>query len=400
MEGQRSGMAILSWADNPAGASVYFCVVEAPSEVYEKSTDSFVAILKSFHFVSNSPIKNLLPTASATGKIFDFVNWSDPHENAFSVSVPQGWHMIGGTYRLSPEDVRYSVVMDSPDGQLRASIGDSMVGAFTQPTPALTRAGLTEGKYQLLGDGSKLEILQYMSGQAFARSYVETLVSRQCSNPQITYGAPREDLATIFSQSAVEDGFREGFLTAGEVTFSCSLDGRLSNGKFIAATLRIGRDEPAMWFAFRLYGYVALAGREQDGEKVLTQILQTLKFNSKWQELKKSAVDPAQEPVDPFSQQIQQRAEEDIIDDQRQISEMNARSYEQRKRVFDAIDHKLENAVLGTLEIEDRENGTRYKISDFSDYHFMSNDAYIYNANSPGASEATLRELITMPPGM
>ncbi len=237
-----------------------------------------MAILKSFHVVSNSPMKNLLPTASARGKVTNFVDWSDPHEDAFSVSVPQSWHVIGGTYRLSPLDVRYAVAMDSPDGQLRASIGDSMVGAFTQPTPALAAKGLVEGNYELLEDGSKLEILQYMSGQKFARSYVETLVSRQCSNPQFSYGAPREDLAGIFSQSASEEGFSDGFLTAGEVEFTCSLDGRQASGKFVAATLRVGHSEAAMWFVYRLYGYVAPAGREQDGEKVMTQILQTLEI--------------------------------------------------------------------------------------------------------------------------
>jgi hypothetical protein len=79
---------------------------------------------------------------------------------------------------------------------------------------------------------------------------------------------------------------------------------------------------------------------------------------------------------------------------------MVARSYEQRKRVFDAIDHKLENAVLGTVEVVDRENGTRYKISDFGDYHFVTNEAYIYSANAPGTPESSLRELLTMSPGM
>lgn len=398
--GDRSGTAILSWTDNPDGASAYFCAVEAPSAIYENSTDSFLAILRSFHIVSNSPIKNLLPTAVTAGKELNFVNWNDPHENAFSVSVPQGWHVIGGTYRLSPVDVRYAVSMDSPDGQIHVSIGDPMVGEFTQPSPTLTAAGLTEGNYKLLDDGSKLEVLQYLSGQKFGKSYVDTLVSRQCSHPQFTYGAPREDLAAIFSQSAVEDGFKDGFLTAGEVNFTCSLDGRTANGKFIAATLRVGHDEPSMWFVYRLYGYVALAGREQEGDKILTEILQTLKFNSKWQELKKVTSDPTVEEENPFSQQIQQRAEEDIIDDQRQISEMIARSYEQRKRVFDAVDHKLESAVLGTIEIEDRENGTRYKINDFSDYHFMSNDAYIYSAKMTGVSEANLRELLALPTGI
>jgi hypothetical protein len=396
----RSGAAILSWADNPNGASAYFCALEAPSKIFANSTEAFVAILKSFHVVSNSPIKNLLPSAGGTGKVNSFVNWRDPHEDAFSVTVPQGWHVIGGTYRLSPLDVRYAVVMDSPDGQLHASIGDSMVGAFTQPTPELTAKGLVEGNYQLLDDGSKLEILQYMSGQKFARSYVETLVSRECSHPQFTYGAPREDLAGIFSQSASEEGFSDGFLTAGEVEFSCSLDGRQATGKFVAATLRVGHSESAMWFVYRLYGYVALAGREQDGEKVMTEILQNLKFNSKWQALKKSTADPSVQPDNPLFHEIQQRAEEDIIDDQRQTAEMTARSYEQRKRVYDAVDHKLENAVLGTVEIVDRENGTRYKISDFDDFHFVSPDGYIYSANAPGASEQTLREMLTLPPGI
>ena len=275
-----------------------------------------------------------------------------------------------------------------------------MVGAFTQPTPELAAKGLVEGNYQLLDDGSKLEILQYMSGQKFARSYVETLVSRQCSHPQFSYGAPREDLAAIFNQSASEEGFSDGFLTAGEVEFSCSLDGRQANGKFVAATLRVGRGESSMWFLYRLYGYVALAGREQDGEKVTTEILQTLKFNSKWQALKKSAAAPEVEQDNPLFHEIQQRAEEDIIDDQRQTAEMTARSYEQRKRVYDAVDHKLETAVLGTVEVVDRENGIRYKISDFDDFHFMSTDGYLYSANTPGASETTLREMLTLPPGL
>jgi hypothetical protein len=396
----RSGAAILSWSDNPNGASAYFCALEAPSKIFANSTEAFVAILKSFRVVSNSPVKNLLPTASVTGKVNNFVNWKDPHEDAFSVTVPQGWHVIGGTYRLSPVDVRYAVVMDSPDGQLRASIGDSMVGAFTQPTPELAAKGLVEGNYQLLDDGSKLEILPYMSGQKFARSYVETLVSRECSHPQFSYGAPREDLAAIFSQSASEEGFSDGFLTAGEVEFSCSLDGRQANGKFIAATLRVGHAESAMWFVYRLYGFVALAGREQDGEKIMTQVLQTLKFNSKWQALKKTTSDPSVEAENPLAHEIQQRAEEDIIDDQRQTTEMNARSYEQRKRVYDAVDHKLENAVLGSVDIVDRENGTHYKISEFDDFHFVSTDGYIYRASAPGASEQTLREMLTLPPGI
>jgi hypothetical protein len=49
--GQRSGAALLSWANAASGASAYFYCLEAPSDVYRNSTDSFVRILNSFHVV-------------------------------------------------------------------------------------------------------------------------------------------------------------------------------------------------------------------------------------------------------------------------------------------------------------------------------------------------------------
>lgn len=77
---ERSATAVLSWADGPGALSVYFYGIEAPGEVYRDSTDSFLAILKNFHIAPDSSIGEL-----------NFVNWTDPHEGAFSVSVPQNW---------------------------------------------------------------------------------------------------------------------------------------------------------------------------------------------------------------------------------------------------------------------------------------------------------------------
>ena len=51
MGAEHSGSALLSWANGPGAASVCFYGIEAPGEVYRDSTDSFAAILKSFHVV-------------------------------------------------------------------------------------------------------------------------------------------------------------------------------------------------------------------------------------------------------------------------------------------------------------------------------------------------------------
>jgi hypothetical protein len=395
---QRSGTVVLSWANNPTGVSIYFYGVEAPQEIYNDSTTAFAAILRSFHVVPDPSVKDILGAPSGPGAApLDFVSWTDPHEGAFTVPVPQGWHVIGGTYRLSTVDVRYGMVMNSPDGQIRASVGDSMVGPFTQPSQALTASGLREGSYQTLSDGTRVELLRYLSGQQFARSYVETLVSRQCSNPQISSNNSREDLASNFSQSAASVGFTDALLTAGDVSFTCTMDGKPVKGKYIAATIRMAPNISPIWLVYRLYGYIAFSGREQDGEEVLMQMVRSWKFTPEWEALRKDAAMPAVQTEIASSQEIRQRAQEAIVEDQRQTAEMIAKSSEQRQKLYDQLERKRQNSILGSLEITDAQTGAQYKVSDFSDYHYLSGDGYIYSANSREQSGADLKDLLAIP---
>jgi hypothetical protein len=395
---QRSAAAILSWSNNPGGASIYFYGLEAPGDIYADSENSFAAVVRSFQIVRDASFKDLPGTAAGSGgKGTNFVKWSDPHEGAFTVSVPQGWQVIGGTYRLSAEDVRYGAVMESPDGQLRASIGDAVVGAFTQPTQALAATGLREGAYQTLPDGTRIELLRYLSGQQFARSYVETLVSRQCSNPQIVSNNTREDMAANFGQAAANQGFIYALLTAGDVSFTCTLDGRPVKGKYIAATIRMAPNISPMWFVYRLYGYMVFAGREQEGENVLMQLIQTWKFTPEWEKLQKDAGIAAAQPDSAQAEEIRERAQAAIVDDQRQISEMIARDTEQRRRLYDQRERNLQSSILGTLDIVDPDTKAQFKLNDFNDFHYLSNDGRVYNANSRDAAAPSVREMIALP---
>jgi hypothetical protein len=395
---QRSAAAILSWSNNPSGASIYFYAFEAPGDIYGESEDSFAAVARSFQIVPDSSFKGSQGAAAGPGvKGMNFVKWSDPHQNAFTVSVPEGWQVEGGAYRLSAEDLRYGVVMESPDGQLRASVGDSVVGAFTQPTQALAATGLREGGYQTLPDGTRIELLRYLSGQQFARSYVETLVSRQCSNPQIVSNNTREDMAANFSQSAANQGFIDALLTAGDVSFTCTLEGRPVKGKYIVATLRMAPNVSPMWFVYRLYGYMAFAGREQEGENVLMQLIQSWKFSPEWEALQKSAGSPAVQPDSTPAEENRERAQAAMVDDQRQIAEMIAGNSQRRRALYEQLDRKLQSSILGTLDIVDPDSKAQFKLNDFSDYHYLSNDGRVYNPNSPDASALGVREMIALP---
>jgi hypothetical protein len=394
---ERSATALLSWTSAPSTPSVYFYGIEAPGDVYRNSTDSFVAILKSFHVVQESFGKDVMGIVNGPGAGEPkFVNWIDPHDGAFSVSVPQNWRVIGGGYRLSVEDVRYSVVLSSPDGQVRASMGDSMVGPFTQPTETLAATGLSEGAFQTLGDGTRLEILRYNSGQQFAQSYVETLVSRQCNDPRIESSTAREDLAATFSQSAANEGFTDEILTSGEVSFTCSLEGRPAKGKYVAATIRMAPGFSPVWFVYRLYGYIAFVGREPDGEKVLAQMLQSTKFNQGWEARQKGNATPPMQRDDERSQQIRERAQQNIAEDQRQISEMITNANEQVRKFYAQADRKRENSTVGKLDIADPQSGTQNKVSGFGIRYTDRNDGYLKGAKPSGPN---LREMIALPQG-
>ncbi|HET9402289.1 MAG TPA: hypothetical protein VFO34_15200 [Candidatus Acidoferrales bacterium] len=391
--GELNAAAMLSWAASADGTSAYFYCLEAPPQIYRSSTDTFVGILKSFHIVQDPSMKNL---GAAPGAV-NFVNWNDPHEGAFSVAVPQGWQIIGGAYRLSATDVRYAVSMGSPDGQVRAAVGDSSIGGFIQPSQMLAMAGLREGGMYMLGDGSKLEIRRYIDGASFARLYAQNFISRQCSGLQVTSSNPRQDLAATFLQAAHNEGARGAYLTAGDASFTCTLNGRPAEGKYIAATVNPQPTAGTVWLVYRLYGYIALAARELDAQKVVTQAMQTWKFNPQWEAQQRNTANAAVQQDNIRSQQIRQRAMQAIAEDQRQTSETIMKGWEDRQKIYDEVSRRQENAILGTLDVVDPQTGARYKVSNFGDYHYMSNDGYIYSTNVPGAPAPNLREMITLP---
>ena len=152
-----------------------------------------------------------------------------------------------------------------------------------------------------------------------------------------------------------------------------------------------------MWFVYRLYGYVAAPGREQDGEKVLAQMIQTSKFDPDWVARQRDAANAAVLQGNEPSERVREDAEQSIAEDQRQTSEMIADADQQLRKFYDQIDRQRENSVVGKLDVIDRESGKNYKVGGFGDYHYLSNDGYLYNASSPGEPESDLRAMVALP---
>ena len=67
------------------------------------------------------------PAASGqapNGMVPILVEWVDPTEHAFTVKVPQGWTINGGTKWQGPTSVRGFVTAESPDGKIHVFLDD------------------------------------------------------------------------------------------------------------------------------------------------------------------------------------------------------------------------------------------------------------------------------------
>jgi hypothetical protein len=393
---QRSGMALLTWSSSSAsGMALLLYCVEAPTAVYRASTDTFAGIIQSLRLVPEGTPSGA--AAQTAARPLSFVTWTDPREGAFSMSIPQGWQAVGGSYRLTASDVRMGVTVVSPDGGVRVEIGDSSIGSYIEPSQMLAFAGLHEGQYYSVGDGTRFEIRRYMSGQQFARAYAVAFGRQQCPGLNIESNNNRTDIAAQYLPSARANGAPYARLTAGDVTVTCTMHGAPARGYLIAATVYPAPGQSGIWYVYRLYGYVAPPDRQQEGSTAAQQAMQSWHINPTWQAQESQIAAGAVQADNLRSQQIQSRALQAIQEDQRQINETIVKGYEQRSQVYNEISRKRENAILGTLDVVDPDSGARYKVSNYSDYHWMNNSGLITGNNTGTSPGPDWRELITLP---
>jgi len=390
----RSGATVLTWSNTPTGAAVMLYELIASPDVYGTSANTFARILQSFR---GSPDNAPRQTGGrASTEPVTYVNWRDPQEGAFTLQVPRGWQVAGGAYRLSATDVRNIATMISPDAQMRIFIGDTNIGAFTEPNQMLSYAGMREGSYQTLGDGTRLEIRRYMTGAQFARAYAQNRLASQCSGVQVESSSDRQDLAAIFTQVVRNEGMTNARLAAGDAAFSCTGKSGPLHGRIFAVTVLPLPGRASLWYVL-IYGYSATPQSQQAAEGITQLVMQSMRIDQQWQAQEKQIAANAVAADNARSQQIQARARAAIQENQRQTSDMIVKGYEQRSQVYDEISRKRENSILGTTDVIDPVSGSQYKIDSYSNYHWMNNQGAIVG-NDTGANPGYgWHDLVTLP---
>jgi hypothetical protein len=393
----KSGAAMMTWSSAPNGTAVLFYCVEAPGDVYQGAADTFAGILKSFRVNTDSASPTAGANSASADASLQFVQWNEPHEHMFSTAVPQGWRVLGGAYRLSATDVRTGILLSSPDNRIRVVLGDANIPMYISPSQMLAYAGLHEGGTYGLGDGTRMEIRRYISGQAYARLYAQTFALKLCSGLQVASNNARQDLTAKFLQAARAEGLPNPQMTAGDVSFTCTQNGVQVRGSMVVATIVPVPGPSPMWSVYRLYGYIAAPGVVPTAERVVERALDSVRLNAAWQAQQHQIAGNAVAADNLRSQQIQSRALAAIREDQLAINNTIVKGYEERSKVYDEVSRRRENAILGTLDVVDPESGTRYKVSNYSDYHWMNNSGVIAGNNTGTSPGPDWHELITLP---
>ncbi len=264
-------------------------------------------------------------STSPTPVAINYVRWTDPHEGAFNLAVPQGWHVIGGAYRLSATDIRNGVTITSPDGQVRIFAGDANLGIYTEPTQTLTAAGSREGGHQTLADGTSFEIRHYMTGQQFASFYAAGTLRRQCAALQVQSNNARPEIAGFFTQLASSEGMTGAQIAAGDVSFTCNMNGKAVVGKFIVGTIVPSPGRSPLWFVYRIYGYLAPADRKAEAEKICLQAMQSWQIDPQWEARESQATSAAATQDHAKWEQIRANAIQAMQKDQQAVAAMFAK---------------------------------------------------------------------------
>jgi hypothetical protein len=210
-------------------------------------------------------------TTQAQDNGISYVTWTDPHENAFSLEVPQGWNVEGGSSRTNNNlaNYRYYVRAISPGGEIILNVGDprvsitymeqnSMLGSNQRIINDLTRS------LNIPTQQSPFPISPRLTGQQFAEAYLRTYPEYGTTGIEVTY-------SNDYGHSNQAD--------FGIIKYTCYKNGEQMAGAVSAetATTPIGD-----WMLSSLSSYLAPRPQETLALSVINHMVKTFKWDSRW----------------------------------------------------------------------------------------------------------------------
>jgi len=235
----------------------------------------------------------------------EWVTFTDPYEQAFTIEVPKGWTAKGGLYRLGYSDHRQMIDLTSPDGRINVRIGDVAIPIYFLPT-----ASVRQGEVMDLGAQARGTAAAYAGGQDFAARYGPARFRALCPTltPRQADGTPPVPPYTLMPDEA-----KPQQSSSGQVRYDCG-GGDASRVAYAYSETMLFA---SFWLVPRVVSFVAPPDQVTLARSILSHGIQTLHQLPAW-EAKQRQYD--QEAV-VYQQRRQQQRRTSL---QRQVAQFEA----------------------------------------------------------------------------
>jgi hypothetical protein len=378
----RVAVITLAWISTARGAAAFFYAIAGPESVYRQDQDNFARILASFRVTGNPSANHAGSGASAADAGIHYVSWTDPHEDAFSLEVPEGWEINGGLIRRNALDPRVAVRVKSPDHAITLASGDAELPGFVLLSPQYA-AMFPEGSWYSPGAGIQWQVRRFTPAVPFGEEYLRMRLPSVCQNFVVKEHRERPDVAQVMDREA--QGFRQYgqvMNSAGEIAFTCSQDGQPREGYLLVTTQFIQSGVLHLWYAKDLLAYLAPPDRTAEAQAVLSHMYQSFRVNLQWV---------------ARQQQTTMQVSQIATETQQHISSVINSTYWNKVSVQDENMRKVENAILGTTDVVDPATGEQRRIENSSNYYWINNRGTIVGTNTDSVPGVDFRRLTQLP---
>jgi hypothetical protein len=218
------------------------------------------------------------PTPPASSSV-RWTTFRDPAEGAFTIEVPAGWRVSGGSRRRSAVDIPSGVEAASPDGSILLFFGDPVLPVFSVPNRLTAAAGLREGmNYPGMAN---VILARYQPGAQFAAAWGAQRVARVCAQPQVKAARARPEASRSIDMAYAAGGVRTQ-VEVGEAVFACTLGGAAGGAYAFAGTELVQTTGTAMWDLKVGGGFAARSDRMALASALLSHMAASYAIDPSW----------------------------------------------------------------------------------------------------------------------
>ncbi len=309
-----------------------------------------------------------------------FVPWRDPREGAFTMNIPRGWKVAGGTARTSAMDPHPFVLAVSPDRKIQLFYGDPNLTAREVPNRLTAMARMRDGQMIRASWGGPIMLARYQTGDQFTRDYVG---AQLCRTPQITSSGILQDASRRLTMAAIAYGRAQGApaqASVGETNFRCGAQAGYVRASTVLAGSATGQGI-GIWVAMEVTGFLADPSEAAMARYILNTMAGSFQLDPQWEARQARTTRDVTGAVTRAQQQmaavIAQNARQ-----QSQSSHIDVMSgWENKNKVMDGVMQRDSDARLGITTVTDDVTGSHTVSNDYN-YYWTRPDGTIRGTNT------------------